>query len=168
MREDGGRSSDEIRILFDSPAPVFQVAPPATSEVAPPATTEVAPPATSEVARTNQKNEPEERTKRTRKGGLRPPDWLPHESWAAFLEMRKKIRAPLTDSAVARTWAELEKLQAQGHDPGEVLWQSVQNAWRGVFPLKQSSKRSTVEDNNAAALEEFKRRRRAAERLIDA
>lgn len=165
MRDDGGRSSDEIRILFDTPADVLQVAGPATSEVAPPETSEVAPPATLEVARTNQKNEPKERTR----GTLKPPAWLPAAEWAAFLEMRKKLRAPMTAAAIDRTLAQLEKLKNEGHDPGEVLMQSVQNAWRGVFPLRsQRAGKQTVEDINAKALEEFKRRRQAAERTIDA
>lgn len=168
IRDDGGRSSDEIRILFDAPTDALQVAPPATSEVAPPETSEVAPPATSEVARTYQKNEPMERPRRTDKGRLHLPEWLPADAWAAFLEMRRKVRAPMTAVSIDRTIVQLEQLKQEGHDPAEVLLQSVQNAWRGVFPLRKSTGRQTVEDTNAAALEEFKRRRRAAERTIDA
>lgn len=97
------------------------------------------------------------------------PAWVPAEAWAAFLEMRKKLRAPMTAASIDRTVAQLEKLKADGHDPAEVLMQSVQNAWRGVFPTRSPrAGKQSVEDINAKALEEFKRRRQAAERTIDA
>jgi hypothetical protein len=99
---------------------------------------------------------------------LHLPEWVPAEAWSAFLEMRRKLRAPMTAVSIDRTVAQLEQLKKEGHDPAEVLMQSVQNAWRGVFPLRRSTGRQSVEDANAAALEEFKRRRKAAERTIDA
>lgn len=156
-RDDGGRTSDEVRIIFDSTGAHDyefshdEVAPPATLEVAPPAILEVAPPAISEVALTNQKKEPKERTKR-----IKEPEWVPLEEWQHFKDMRKKIRAPMTDEAAKRIIKELESLRAQGNDVKEVLMQSVANSWRGVFPLK---KKSSVHDINAQALAEFNRRR---------
>ena len=54
-----------------------------------------------------------------------------------FAEMRKKIRKPLTDRALALTLSELEKL-APGDDEKKIaiLNQSIQRGWQGVFPLK--------------------------------
>lgn len=54
-----------------------------------------------------------------------------------FAEMRKKIRKPLTDRALALTLSELEKL-APGDDDKKIaiLNQSIQRGWQGVFPLK--------------------------------
>lgn len=63
------------------------------------------------------------------------PDWIPLEAWDAFVEMRRKIRAPLTSKAVSLAVAELENLRAQGHDPGAVLDQSVLRSWRGLFEI---------------------------------
>src|SRR5262249_18536393 len=57
-------------------------------------------------------------------GASAPADWIPTEAWAGFIEMRKKIRGPLTDRAVALIVTELEKLRASGEDPGAVLDQS--------------------------------------------
>ena len=64
------------------------------------------------------------------------PEWVPLEQWNAYLEMRKKIRAPLTDRAKTLEIAKLEKLRADGHDPGTVLDQSVVKSWRGLFPVR--------------------------------
>jgi hypothetical protein len=63
------------------------------------------------------------------------PDWVPSESWQAFVEMRGKIRAPLTNRAKNLAIAELEKLKNDGHKPQSVLEQSVMRSWRGLFPV---------------------------------
>lgn len=58
-----------------------------------------------------------------------------------FAEMRKKMRKPLTDRALALTLSELEKL-APGDDEMKIaiLNQSIQRGWQGVFPLKEDTK----------------------------
>ena len=58
-----------------------------------------------------------------------------------FAEMRKKMRKPLTDRAIALTLSELEKL-APGDDEKKIaiLNQSIQRGWQGVFPLKDDHK----------------------------
>ena len=58
-----------------------------------------------------------------------------------FAEMRKKMRKPLTDRALALTLSELEKL-APGDDEKKIaiLNQSIQRGWQGVFPLKEETK----------------------------
>ena len=58
-----------------------------------------------------------------------------------FAEMRKKMRKPLTDRALALTLSELEKL-APGDDEKKIaiLNQSIQRGWQGVFPLKDERK----------------------------
>lgn len=78
-----------------------------------------------------------------------PPEWVPADSWLAFVEMRKKIRAPLTGKACVETVRELEKLRKRGHDPGEVLNQSVQRSWRGVFEIKQGGANGINQGNRA-------------------
>lgn len=64
------------------------------------------------------------------------PDWIPIEAWQGFVEMRKKIRAPMTNRAQDLLVKTLDKLRASGQQPADVLNQSVENSWRGVFPLK--------------------------------
>ena len=64
------------------------------------------------------------------------PDWINKEIWDAFLEMRKKTKAPPTDRAKDLLIMELEKLKTAGNDPNSVLEQSIMNNWKGVFALK--------------------------------
>jgi uncharacterized protein YdaU (DUF1376 family) len=71
-----------------------------------------------------------------RKSAAVIPEWVPLESWNGFIEMRKKIRAPLTDRAVTETIRKLDQLAKSGHDPGAVLDQSTQRGWRGIFEVK--------------------------------
>lgn len=67
------------------------------------------------------------------------PDWLPKDAWDAWLEVRKKNRAPNTDRALRLAIAELARLKASGHDARAVLEQSTLRGWRGVFPVKQDT-----------------------------
>lgn len=64
------------------------------------------------------------------------PEWLKRETWDAFLEMRKTIKAKPTPRAVALILKELSDLKAAGDDPNKVLEQSIMNNWKGVFALK--------------------------------
>lgn len=66
------------------------------------------------------------------------PPWLPAEAWQGYVQMRVRIKRPLTDRAKALAIAELDKLRQQGHDPSAVLDQSTLNSWQGLFPLRES------------------------------
>jgi hypothetical protein len=68
--------------------------------------------------------------------GKRMLDWIDPESWQAFIDMRKKIKAPLTPYAEKLIIRELVKLKTSGHDPQACLDQSIMNSWRDVFPLR--------------------------------
>lgn len=63
------------------------------------------------------------------------PDWVPQEPWGAFLEFRRR-KGPFTADAAILTIRKLEELRGRGHDSGEVLNQSVQRGWTGVFEIK--------------------------------
>lgn len=69
------------------------------------------------------------------------PDWIPERPWAAFLEMRGKMRRPFTDAAKKLIVASLAKLKAQGEDVGSVLEASVANGWAGVFAVRKDAAR---------------------------
>lgn len=68
---------------------------------------------------------------------------LPSEisrEWSAFCDMRVKIKKPLTEYAAELIFKKLSKLS--GGDISimqSILNQSVENCWRGVFPLKNQS-----------------------------
>jgi hypothetical protein len=65
------------------------------------------------------------------------PDGIPIRTWAAFVEMRRKIGRPLTEHAVDLVFRKLAALKATGNDPEEVLEQSVLHSWTGLFPVKE-------------------------------
>ncbi len=65
------------------------------------------------------------------------PAWLKQETWGAFLEHRKNVKAPLTALAKTRILNELEKLHKLGFDPIDVIDQTIMNNWTGVFPIRR-------------------------------
>ena len=91
------------------------------------------------------------------------PSWIDVEAWDGFVEMRKQIKAPLTKRAANLTLRKLEDLRMEGYDPTEVLDQSTQRCWRGVFPVygKEPKRETKVQAkysaNDLAAYEEMKR-----------
>jgi len=80
---------------------------------------------------------PKERLKKVLKKDIYIlPEWVNKDTWEAFLEMRKKKKAVPTEKAKELLIKELEKLRSEGHDPNEVLNQSIMRNYTGVFPLK--------------------------------
>jgi hypothetical protein len=69
-------------------------------------------------------------------------DWIPTDVWEAYLEMRRRIRKPMTGYAMKLAVKRLEKLKAAGEEARAVLEQSIMNSWQGLFPVKdrQSSR----------------------------
>ena len=73
------------------------------------------------------------------------PSWINEEDWNGFVEMRKKIKKPLTDRAKKMALESLRKLRDSGQDPNLVLQQSEFNNWKGLFPVKgQAPMKDTV------------------------
>lgn len=66
------------------------------------------------------------------------PEWIPSGPWAAFLEMRSKIKAPITEHGKLLLIAKLKKMRCS-EDIGAVLDQSTMNSWKGVFPVKHDN-----------------------------
>lgn len=67
------------------------------------------------------------------------PDWIPEDAWNGFVEMRKKIRAPMTPRAFLLTIRQLDAQRSNGQDVAAMLDQSTQKGWRGVFPVSAES-----------------------------
>lgn len=61
---------------------------------------------------------------------------MPPADWQAFVDHRKRVRSPMTDLAQTKAIAELDRLRTDGHDPVQVINQSIINGWKGLFPLK--------------------------------
>lgn len=67
------------------------------------------------------------------------PDWIPEDAWNGYVEMRAKIRAPMTTRAMELKVSELERLRNSGQNVGGVLDKSTSNNWKDVYPLKTES-----------------------------
>jgi uncharacterized protein YdaU (DUF1376 family) len=65
------------------------------------------------------------------------PDWMPVETWEAFLAMRKKIKKPATDYAIKLLIDKLTKFRAAGQDVQKVLEKSITAGWQDVFEIHE-------------------------------
>lgn len=79
----------------------------------------------------------EDKKREEKKEAPMAPGIVPVALWLAFVEMRKKNRKGMTDTAGELIRRELEKLKEQGHDPIAVLEQSIRNGWQDVFPVRE-------------------------------
>ena len=85
-----------------------------------------------------------------------PPEWVPADQWAEFVQMRKAMRnIPFTEAAAMGVVSDLEKLVDAGNDPASMLTNAVTNGWRTVYPPKhggtaQPNKQQALEDRNQA------------------
>jgi hypothetical protein len=92
------------------------------------------------------------------------PEWLPVDAWQGFVDMRKKLKAPLTPRAITLLMTKLAELRTQGNDPGAVLDQSTERAWRGVFAVVN---RNGGYQNGKPAISEAERIARANAKVAD-
>ena len=92
------------------------------------------------------------------------PEWLPVDAWQGFVDMRKKLKAPLTPRAITLLMTKLAELRTQGNDPGAVLDQSTERAWRGVFAVVN---RNGAYQNGKPAISEAERIARANQKVAD-
>lgn len=63
------------------------------------------------------------------------PDWLQPTAWDDFKAHRKASKSAMTPRAEALAIIELTKLRAEGHDPTEVINQSISRGWKGLFAI---------------------------------
>lgn len=59
------------------------------------------------------------------------------ETFDAYIQMRKKIKKPITNHGKDLIIKNLEKLSVNEKTQIAILEQSIANSWAGVFPLKQ-------------------------------
>lgn len=68
-----------------------------------------------------------------------PNDEMLNEAFTDYVDMRKKIKAPMTDKAITLAINKLDKLSNGDNDTAiAILNQSVMNSWKGLFELKTS------------------------------
>jgi pyocin large subunit-like protein len=64
------------------------------------------------------------------------PDWIPAEAFNGFMEMRKSIKAPMTNRAIGLAISKLKTFKDQGFDIEAILDQSTSNNWKDLYPVK--------------------------------
>ncbi|MBL4866382.1 MAG: replication protein [Pseudomonadales bacterium] len=64
------------------------------------------------------------------------PDWIDLELWEGFIEIRAAQKATNSDLAIKTIFGKLERWKSEGHDPNEIIKNSVVNSWKGVFKPK--------------------------------
>lgn len=72
------------------------------------------------------------------------PEGLSMKTWQEFKKMRKLIKAPMTPFAEQRILSKLERLKTAGEDIDEVVSISIENDWKGVFPVDKRRKLPTM------------------------
>lgn len=88
------------------------------------------------------------------------PEWIPAEPFHAWVEMRARMRRPLTPYAIGLAVKRLALLRAEGEDVAQVLDQSTMMGWAGLFREKKADGNGSVLRNGHDALEDIKRGRR--------
>ena len=91
------------------------------------------------------------------------------ETWEEFRIHRKKIKKPMTEYAEKLMIKKLTKLQSEGHNPNQLLEESIANGWQGIFEPKKQTQTKYLSADERARLntswldEEILRRRQDGE-----
>lgn len=85
------------------------------------------------------------------------PGWLDRSLWNEFRKHRSRMRKPMTDYAEKRAIMKLEALREQGNDPRDVINQSIDSGWQGLFELKRNT--DGTAKNNEGLRDAVRRRR---------
>ncbi len=64
-----------------------------------------------------------------------------NQTFIDYVDMRKRIKAPMTDRAIQLAINKLNKLSRGDNDKAiKILEQSIMNSWKGLFELKEEKK----------------------------
>jgi uncharacterized protein YdaU (DUF1376 family) len=75
---------------------------------------------------------------------LELPDWLNKTDWNDFVEMRKKLKKPMTDRAVKLMISKLETMKNKGIDTSAVLQKSIVSDWIDVYEPKVQTQQNSM------------------------
>lgn len=74
--------------------------------------------------------------------GIELPEWMPVRAWDDFCKHRGN---KFTENAKRLAIAKLDGWRKLGHDPAEILNESVMNGWKGLFEPKKKHGKETRE-----------------------
>ena len=72
------------------------------------------------------------------------------ETLIEFIKMRKLIKSPMSDYALNLLIKKLAKMSSDINEQIAILEQSIQNSWKGVFPLKTNNQSNGTYGNKVA------------------
>ena len=103
----------------------------------------------SDVVISEEEKEKEEDKKENKKRNTPtvyyPTDDLLNQTFTDYVEMRKKLKSPMTERAIQLAMSNLEKLSGGDNDTAvQILEQSIMNSWKGLFPLKEEKRTSNA------------------------
>jgi hypothetical protein len=75
---------------------------------------------------------------------LELPEWLNKTDWNDFVEMRKKLKKPMTDRAVKLMLSKLETMKNKGINTSEVLQKSILANWSDVYEPKVQTQQNSI------------------------
>ncbi len=76
-----------------------------------------------------------------------PNDELLNQAFKDYIDMRKKIKATMTDRAIQMSINKLDELSQGDNDKAiKILEQSIMNSWKGLFALKEEKPASKSVD----------------------
>lgn len=95
------------------------------------------------------------------------PSWLPVDVWAAYVNMRQRIRKPMTDYAAGLAVRKLSAMRDDGHDPVAILNYSIMNSYQGLFvPKDESNGNGKGTDRHEQQLNHLRATRVAAHEIL--
>lgn len=99
--------------------------------------------------------------KKSKKVVYYPNDEKLNQTFVDFMNMRKKLRAPMTDRAITLAIKRLQELSTDektgimDNDLAiKILEQSIMRSWKGLFPLKADGSGSSYVDKIANRVSE--------------
>ena len=99
----------------------------------------------SEEDKIRKEEEQKENKKRNTPAVYYPTDDLLNQAFTDYVEMRKKIKSPMTERAVQLAMGNLEKLSGGDNDIAiQILEQSIMNSWKGLFALKEDKQQKST------------------------
>lgn len=101
-----------------------------------------------------EKRREENRLEEKRKEERIFPDWLNLTLWQEWEKHRKEIKKKLTDSTRAK---QLIFLEHHKNDHEEIITQSIQNGWTGLFEIKRNAKK-TLAERNREVLDQYEQK----------
>ena len=90
-----------------------------------------------------EKRREEKRQKRLSPDDFPLPDFVDRSLWIDFMEVRKKLKAVQSESALKSI---VKKLEAMGTDANEALANSIEASWKTVYPIKNSKTKQSGND----------------------